>query len=90
MAKRDFLYGGALVALLHMTVQDYYGKEGYIEHIRNNWTEISFPVMATITAIVFLMYVTRSRKTQRIVVKPGMEQVLSLQEGDVVTIERKG
>jgi hypothetical protein len=89
MANRDLIYGALITALTSMTIQDYYGLEGYIEHVRNNWTTVSFPVSATVTALVWLMYMNGRRKTQRIVVKPGMEQVLSLQEGDIVTIEKR-
>jgi hypothetical protein len=89
MAKRDFLYGWFICGLLNISIQEYYGLEGYIAYLRGNWNDFGFPIMATITAVVLLMYLSSMSKTQRIVVEVGMEQVLSLKEGDIVTIERK-
>lgn len=72
-----------------MAIQDYYGMEGYIERIREGWFTLSFSVSATIAAVAWLYYLASKRKIEKIVVKPGMEEVLSLREGDIVTIERK-
>lgn len=89
MAKRDFIYGGLLASLIHLAVQDYYGLEGYIEHLRSNWTPMDFSTTATLATVIALMYFVNKPKTHTIVVEVGMEQVLSLQEGDVVTIQKK-
>ena len=89
MAKRDFFYGAAAVSLIHLAVQDYFGLDGYIEFLRDNWITMDFSVTATLATIVILMYLRRRSKSHTIVVKVGMEQVLSLQEGDVVTIQKK-
>jgi hypothetical protein len=89
MAKRDFIYGGLIVSLIHLAIQDYYGLEGYITYLRSNWTEMDFALTATLATVVALMYFVNKPKTQTIVVEVGMEQVLSLQEGDIVTIQKR-
>lgn len=89
MVKRDFLFGAILTTLVQMTIQDYYGLELYIARLRENWMDVGFPIMATVTALAWLFYFTISRKVERLVIKPGMKEVLALNEGDVVIIQRR-
>lgn len=86
MANRDFYFGCILTGLGMLTIQEYRGLEGSIQALRDSWIDVGFPLMATILTVSWLVYFIYRPKSETIVVKEGMEQTISLKEGDTITI----
>lgn len=89
MANRDFYFGCGLTALGTWTLQEYRGLEGAITALRNGWTDVGFPLMATILVLSWLVYFIYRPKSETIKIEAGMATTLNLSEGDTITIIKK-